>query len=245
MQDLIDAITDIVMQRLAQGALPEQPFSASKKKSVTLLLDRLSPAQEQFIEQLRKLSSSVAFTIYASDDFPKELAATISHAAAASVNTVLSNYGDRIATSEMVLIAGLSLSLASKIALLIDDDNLSKLVFRAFLEGKAVFYFSEEFNLINSRSSVLPKRFYAEYRSRVESIASMGIKQLQIADLASAISGTQERSLTTQTAGNLITAEDLVTLTAGKKSLTVRAGTIVTPLAYQYAAEQGIEIIFK
>jgi len=251
LHSLVDEITDIVISRLsvAEKASENTAVLNSGKKKTAVVLTSFSENTDLLVGELKKISDLCDFLFFVSTDCCQKRAEFISAELKAKLFLTLpENWKKMVSEFSIVFVPVFDLFLCSKTALLIADDVPSKIVLQSLLENKTIFAGSEEFTLLKSLSARLPKTLLSVFSSHLNSISSMGIKEVSISKISLELRAFLENSgdKAFVRPNNVVTKEDVdLALKEGVKVLELRSGTIVTPLAREYAQSLDLKIIFR
>ncbi len=251
LQKLIDEITDIVISRVSSGAENPAPQTAvvAGRKSVAVVLTQESNDFDLFVKELKCLSPFCDFLFFVSDEFCIKKAESLAKTVPGQLFSVLpSSWKRTVSGFDAVIVPVMNMTLCSKTAQLIADDVPSKIVIQSLMEQKAIFAGSEEISLLRSASARLPKPLLSVFSANLNLILSMGVREISVLGMAGEISGFLSGKKVTGDVrpNNVVTKEDIDSaLRDGVDVLEFRFGTIVTPLARDYAQSLNMKIIFR
>ena len=246
---LIDEITDIVISRISEKKIESTVPFEHVKKTLSVVLTALSDNTDSLISELRKLSHVCDFLFFVSKDCCAKRAELISNSLKGRIFFDLPpNWKSMVCNFSAVYVPVFDMSLCSKTAMLIPDCLASKLLVQSLIEQKTIFAGSEELTLLKSVSARLPKALLSVFSANLNSVMSMGIREVslsQISKVLEAFFKDSDISVSVRP-NNVITKEDIdQALKEGAKVIELRSGTIVTPLAKDYAQSLNLNIIFR
>ncbi|RME21629.1 MAG: hypothetical protein D6806_14395 [Deltaproteobacteria bacterium] len=196
------------------------------------------PALFPMIERIRSRGASVE--VYAEAGLEQLARGRLNLATKRLDAETTSELIERLDYCRAIVLSGIGMGLARRLAEGDDEAPVARLAWRALLSGKPV---------LADRADLLPA---AAPKSRAADIAAGALRELEhigmeclpAASMAPRIErlldapGTAERALS-----GLLTEEEVERLAAeGHRTLVLEAGTIVTPLAKSRAAELGLEL---
>jgi hypothetical protein len=256
LDQLVEQITDMVMARLSADAgeesapLKEVPVSRDRDRSERhvrgiIVFTESRPQLEEFSGHIRALSSMpISWTLIVSRDM--QTAASVRELQplkAQIVETLQPSWHDIIVASDFLVVPVLTVTLCSKIAHLIADDVPSQVIMAALLERKPVIVGAEEIAFFNRFSAQLPKPLVAMLNGTLEIVRSMGVKEVPLMGIESEIKRLIGQSGSPARGRNVITKADIeAALGEGKRGLEFLRGTIITPLAREYAEMMNMTI---
>ncbi|MDQ7822131.1 MAG: hypothetical protein RDV48_04985 [Candidatus Eremiobacteraeota bacterium] len=255
LEHLIEDITAMVMERLAslpdggyEGVerLPHQaslPAPPSKTFRGLVVLTDERPQMEVFWEQFQRCGRlGIAWTFFRGGDcfLPPD-------SSIPKVNDSLpSSWAALVPGADFLIVPVMTMTLCSKIASLIADDVPSRVTLQALVEGKPVLVGAEEISFLNRFSARLPKPLVSVLNAHCEVMRAMGLTEIPLASLETELVKLLSRQPQEGRAGNVITKADVqAAFDEGKRRLEFLRGTIVTPLAREYAEATGVEIILR
>jgi len=149
-----------------------------------------------------------------------------------------------IRSFDLVVIPVLTFTLSSKIANLIADDLPSRLIIQALIEKKPVIAGMEELTFLTRHSAQLPKPLVAAMNTHSEAAKSMGIREIQLRAIEMEVGRLIGAAGKLSRGNNVITRADIdAALMEGRKTLELARGTIVTPLAREFAEKMNLKIL--
>jgi hypothetical protein len=259
---LVEQITDMVMSRLSaemqeeyapERQVPVKSASADAISSERLLngiivLTERRPQLEDFYEQIRTFAGMpISWTVILSPAFPSPEPEHELHPLKIQViETLPEAWRGMIVSADFIVVPILTMTLCSKIAHLIADDQPSQVVLAALMESKPIIVGAEEITFLNRFSAQLPKPLVSVQNSTMEIVRSMGLREVPLKSLESEIKRLMARVSSFGRGANVITKTDIeAAVREGKTKLEFMRGTIVTPLAREYAEMMHIAIVSR
>lgn len=248
-KELINEITDIVISRISEKKNESTVNFGHAKKTLAVVLVANPDNTDSLIKELQKLSHVCDFLFFVSKDCCRKRAEFISNSLQGRLFFELPpNWKNMVCDFSAVYIPVFDMALCSKTAMLIPDCLPSRLVIQSLLEQKSIFAGSEELTLLKSVSARLPKALLSVFSDNINSVLSMGIREVSLSQVSNVIETFFEDSkgVVSVRPNNVITKEDVEqALKEGAKVIELRSGTIVTPLARDYAQSLNLNIIFR
>ncbi len=211
-----------------------------------LVFTESSPFLEESWEHFRALSHyPIEWTALACEELPapllqKELAGL----KLAIMESLPPSWKTMVRSADLVVIPVLTMTLSSKVAHLIGDETSSRLVIQALIEKKPVIAGMEELTFLTRHSAQLPKPLITLMNAHGEAVKSMGIKEIQLHAIEQEVGRLIGAARQAGRGNNVITRADIeAALMEGRKTLELARGTIVTPLAREWAEKMNLEII--
>ncbi len=249
MQDMVERITDLVMQRLEKarfGIASQKSAQTGFLKNAAVLLCGNDIDESKLIAELNSASSLYKYSFFPDNNVPEELVIRIASGFGGKVYFELpQDWKALVAGMDVVVIPFLTISLCSKLAALIPDGISAQIALRALLEQKSVYAASDEIIMLKSLGNKVSKPVIRFLSDNFEKMLSLGVKEISLSDIAKELSGARS-SCNAALNGGVITKEDMeAAVKSGTAILYFSRGTIITPLARDYAESLNIQIVFK
>lgn len=155
-------------------------------------------------------------------------------------------WDELIHSMEAVVLPVFRLEVLSRVAHLLSDVPASAAAVSGVMQGVPVLAGALEVDHLKRSSGRLPGPFLSLFHQHLRTVEGMGIQVLENEALVRRLGVKMAAPAGAAGKGrDVITVSDLeAAARAGQKVLQVVAGTIVTPLARDKAAQMGIEVIF-
>jgi hypothetical protein len=259
---LIEQITGLVMARLASsgdgaGSGPAgsvapappapAPMPAPLYRGLVLLTEKKQQLEEYW-EQMRACAGlSIEWMVFLSGEFTAdEVRKELQPLKVQIYESLPPSWKGMIPRVDFVLVPVLPLTLASKIAHLIADDVASQVIIQSLIERRRIVAGSEEMSFLVRYSAQLPRALVGAMNTIFETVRAMGIGEIAISSLSREIGGFLGRESSPGRGSTVITKKDIeAALSEGRKTLEFLRGTIITPLAREYAENMDIEIVVR
>jgi len=257
---IIEQITGLVMARLASAEGTERadtsvpcglqvspPVPAASYKGLVLLTEKKSQLDDYW-EQMRACAHlPVEWQVFLSVEFSAdEVKKELQPLRAQIYEALPPSWKAVIPRTDFVLVPVLPVTLASKIAHLIADDAASQVIIQSLIERKRILAGCEEISFLVRYSSQLPRALVSVMNTVFESIRAMGIEEIALSSLCMEIQRVIGCVASPLRGSTVITRNDIeAALAEGKKVLEFLRGTIVTPLAREYAENMNVQIVIR
>lgn len=253
---LVEQITDIVMAQLAFSGQNESKIELQKKSdnfeiaseksySGIIILTEARSHLEEFWSQIRSAGKlGIKWSIFSDGEIKQSVInKEISSGIAGFYEALPPSWKNIVAASDVIVVPVMTVSLCSKIAHLINDDVSSKISIQALIERKPVITGAEEISFLTRFSAQLPKPLVSVMNGNFEAMRSMGFTEVSMNSIESGIRNILGRTGESKRGSNVITKIDIVAaIDEGKSRLEFRRGTIITPLAREFAEKMNVEI---
>lgn len=242
---LIAEITELVVARLSQEKGSVAVPGGRNEGSFAVVLTEPGEHMETFASAVAA-ASSCRWSFYLSGDMPPGYAEKMfSFPGAEFFPELPPSWKSRIVSYDAFLVPVLTMTVCSKIASLIADDMASKLLIQALLEQRKIFAGSEEMAFLRTFSARLPKALVGILGENLDRLHALGISEVPVKHMVEKACGVR-KSQESSFSGNVITKEDVEAAAAsGADKMEFRYGTIVTPLAKDYARDMNIRLILR
>ncbi|GEM_PF-1577360 len=259
---LIEQITGLVMARLALSGSGQSaeavtsdeiqvsapvPVPAPLYKGLVLLTEK-KPHLEEYWEQMRACAHlPIEWMVFLSGEFSTDEVRKELQPLRVQIHEALPpSWKALIPGSDFVLVPVLSLTLASKIAHLITDDVASQVILQSLIERRRILAGGEEISFLVRYSAQLPRALVSVMNTVFESVRAMGIEEIALNSLSREIQGFLGHESSPVRGSTVITRNDIeASLAEGKKTLEFLRGTIITPLAREFAENMNVEIVIR
>ncbi|MGV8119746.1 MAG: hypothetical protein AB2L14_08310 [Candidatus Xenobiia bacterium LiM19] len=257
---LIEQITGLVMARLASSGEAEGAEAAASGglqvpaslpatlyKGLVLLTEKKSQLEEYW-EQMRACAHlPVEWQVFLSAEFSAdEVKKELQPLRVQIYEALPPSWKTMIPRTDFVLVPVLPVTLASKIAHLIADDAASQVIIQSLIERRRILAGCEEISFLVRYSAQLPRALVLVMNTVFESVRAMGIEEIALNSLSREIQRFLGHESSPLRGSTVITRNDIeAALAEGKKTLEFLRGTIVTPLAREYAENMNVEIFIR
>jgi hypothetical protein len=257
---LTEQITALVVEHLAAAGflsavpgeetlkdkVPETPARMQKAAKGLLIFTDSSQFLRESWEHFRNLSRfSVEWTAITGEELPPSLLKKeLGGLTLTTADSLPSSWKSLVRAVDMVIIPVMTVTLSSKIAHLLGDDVSSRLVIQALMEKKPVLAGMEEITFLTRHSAQLPRPLVTMMSQYSEIIKSMGVREIQLCGIEHEIARLMGAAGTLARGSNVITMSDIeAAALEGRKTLECARGTIVTPLARDFAEKKDLKIV--
>jgi len=150
--------------------------------------------------------------------------------------------------SDAIIVPILTRNSAAKVALGIPDTLATNIIMQALISGKSVIAAKnsadpDQANCPCIATPNTPPALITLAKDYLQKLESYGIKLVDVTELADAVINRLNKDKSGVLEQKLITQDIIEGLPQGTKQITVTKGSIITPLAKDFAKEHGIQII--
>ncbi|MBU1070349.1 hypothetical protein KJ975_12345 [Myxococcota bacterium] len=242
LDQLVQAITDLVMARLKSTALPPD-----RSQTLTVLWPVASAARDQIlaaVSAFRQEGRKVQWLVHADlinellPMLPAEEQPRCHSLDQAPVQAILAN----LRSSDVLLLAAVHFEAARQLLALDDGHVWIHVLLQAHLTGQTILIGED---LLSSRGLAAQNHVAQEAHRFKRQLQQTGYQLVAAQDLANQLKNmTQAYNHGLQNTRELLTEQDVENLfRAGHRELRLQAGTLVTPLAESKATELGLRLL--